>query len=756
MTLSNRLIGSHTQRIEDLRLLRGRGCYIDDLKLPGCLYAVVLRSSFAHARIVTIDTSEALARPGVRAVVTAADLKGQIPRIPLRMHAHESLTPFQQPVIAGDRVRFVGEPVAVVLADSQALAEDALDAIAVEMEELPVEASAEQAPIAIAYAGTRGAAEQVFAIADYVRSASFSVQRQAALPMETRGLAAVWDAEKEQLTVYGAAKVAFANRDILAKMLDLPKTSVELRELDVGGGFGSRGEFLPEDFLVPFAARLFGRPIKWTEDRREHLMAATHARDLHCAARIACRADGTVLALAATADVDVGAYMRTNGSVSARNFAQALAGPYRIAHVHSSATIRITNKTPTGTYRGPGRYEADFVRERLFDIAARDLGLDQSTFRTRNLLRPDELPYAFPDLAPIPQVTELDNGDYFETFERCKADIGWDEKQLLQGRLHEGRYHGLALGCFIEGGGVGPSEDARLVLHADGSIAVHVGSSAIGQGLETVMAQIAADAFDLPIERFRVFHGSTTDVANGQGSYGSRATVMGGSAVVMAAERLKELIRTEAASRAGCEPTDIVLIRDAAVPPDGTPLLFTEFAELSAEATFLNSRNTYSYGAQAAHVAVDPRTGRVDVLDYVSVEDVGRIINALTLHGQAIGAIVQGLGGVFLEHVSYDDAGQLQVGSLAEYLLPTTTDFPVIRSTALENYPAPNNPLGAKGAGEGGIIPVAGVISNAVAAALASFAVEPNVLPLSPQRVWELIQESRHAGAVRSPKGQRE
>jgi carbon-monoxide dehydrogenase large subunit len=743
----NRLVGSYTERLEDLRLLRGRGRYVDDVSLPGGLFAVVLRSSFAHARITSIDFSGALARPGVVAVLTASDIPGDIPRIPLRLHPHENLEPFQQPVIASDTVRFVGEPIAMVLAESQALAEDALEDIIVETEELPVEALAEEAPVAIVYHGLRGEPKAAFEKADYVRRASFRIQRQAALPMETRGLAASWDSATGQLTVFGAAKVAFANRNILAAMLGLPQDAVELHELDVGGGFGSRGEFYPEDFLVPFAARHLGRPVKWTEDRREHLMAANHARDLRCEAAIACRVDGTILAMEATADVDVGAYVRTNGSVGPRNFAQALAGPYRVPDLQATSSLRITNKTPTGTYRGPGRYEADFVRERLFDIAARDLGFDQSEFRKLNLLRPDELPNPFPALDPIPQVTELDTGDYLETFERCKAEIAWDEKLPLQGKTQDGVYHGLGIGCFIEGGAVGPSEDARMVIGPDGMVAVYVGSSATGQGVETIMAQIAADALELPIERFAVFHGSTTDVRNGHGSYGSRATVMGGSAVLLAAEKLKEAIAQAAAIRTACASEAIRVSQGEAILPTGNKLTFADFSGLSVEATFYNGRNTYSYGAQAAHVTVDPRTGQVEVLDYVSVEDVGRIINALTLHGQTIGAIVQGLGGVFLEHVAYDEAAQIQIGSLAEYLVPTATDFPFIRSTALENYPANNNPLGAKGAGEGGIIPVAGVIANAVAAALSDFNVEPHTLPLSPQRVWELLREAADRSA---------
>jgi carbon-monoxide dehydrogenase large subunit len=515
-------------------------------------------------------------------------------------------------------------------------------------------------------------------------------------------------------------------------------------ENDVGGGFGARGEFYPEDFLIPFAARRTGRPVKWIEDRREHLAATNHARNADCELEIACGRDGTILALRGRARTDQGAYIRTNGPTAARNIAQVLTGPYRIPHVRIDVALMMTNKTPSGTYRGPGRYEADFFRERLIDIAAGELGLDRVEFRRRNLIAEAEMPYRLATVEPLGLGTETDSGDYAMTLDRCLEEIDWNAKAAMQGRLVDGRYRGTAVGCYLEGGASGPKESARLVLGGDGKVAVYVGSSAIGQGLETVCAQIAADALQLPMDDIAgVFHGSTDHVREGYGSYSSRSVVMGGNAIVAAAEKLRDAVRTGAAQRWGCAAKEVEIDAGTARAPDGRSLPLAAFAGISAEAAYASNERTYSYGAHAAHVAVDPKTGHVELIDYVAVEDVGRIINPMTLHGQAVGAIVQGLGGAFLEHLVYDADGQLLTGSFADYLLPTASDFPNIRAVALEERPSPNNPLGAKGAGEGGIIPVAGVIANAVAAALASLGVEPRDLPLSPPRVWELIDAAR-------------
>lgn len=754
--LSGLLVGQPVERMEDARFLSGTGVFVDDLDRAGMVHAAILRSPVAHARIRGIDASAALAMPGVHAVLIAADLGGDVPLIPLRLAPLPEFEPFRQPVIADGKVRYVGEPIAVVIADSRASAEDALEAIEVEFEVLsPVtlrgatehalfDAAADN--VALRYTAGFGEIDAAFAGADYVRTERFSVQRHTALPMETRGLLAEWNAATSRLVVTGATKVTFYNRRALAEMMGLRQEDIDLIEVDVGGGFGVRGEFYPEDFLIPFVARKLARPVKWIEDRREHLMAINHSRDIACELSIACRRDGTMLGLRGTVFSDMGAYIRTNGGVVPAKAAQFLPGPYRIPNVSVSVEAFMTSKTPVGTYRGPGRFEANFFRERLIDMAAADLGLDVVEIRRINLITEAELPYPINGLVPYEGPTSYDTGDYLETFERTLAEIGWAGKRHLQGRLIDGVRHGLGLGCFVESGGAGPKENAALTLERDGSLTVAVGSSVLGQGLETVLGQIAADTLTIPFERIRVLHGSTTLLDEGFGTYHSRAVVMGGSAVLDAANKLREKILQRAAEHLGRPNVELTIANEHVVAANGTAVSLAELASqavLSADGTFANTTRTYSYGTHAAHVTVDPRTGRVEILDYIAVEDVGRAINPAIVHGQAIGAIVQGLGGVFLDHLIYDDQGQLLNASLADYLVPTASDYPMVRAVTLELRPSLTNPLGAKGAGEGGIVAVAAATANAVAAALAPLGVGIHDLPLTPPRLWRLIQDAR-------------
>ncbi len=755
--MKNAFIGSAIERREDLRFLRGRGEYVDDLRPDGLLYAVILRSSVAHGRIVSIDASAALKIPGVHAVITAKDMPPAPPIVPMRLQPLPEFKPFEQPVIAHDKVRYVGEPMAVVIADSVAIGEDALEAIEVVIESLGAVAdwhvAARDKSLLFEAPGTnrsltfnavRGDADAAFAKAPYTRRETLRTGRHYGLTMEPRGVMAEWDAAKGRLTVSGAAKVPFFNRRILAKQIGLAEDAIEMIENDVGGGFGARGEFYPEDFLIPFAARHVNRPVKWIEDRRENLMAMNHAREAEVDVEIACERDGTILALRGHAHTDMGAYMRTNGAVGARNIAQFMAGPYRVPNVKLDVSLWMTNKTPVGTYRGPGRFETDFFRERLLDMVAQDLGIDRVEFRRKNLIAHSEMPYPISTISPYEHKDEYDSGDYQQTLDRCLKEMRWTEKTKLMGALVDGRYHGLAIGCFIEGGAAGPKEMARLEVNDDGSISVFMGSSAVGQGVETVFAQIAADALEIPMDRIRwVHHGSTAYVSDGYGAYHSRSIVMGGSALLDAANNFKAALSEAAAKRLGCDASEIRLGEDKVSGPGGKSLPLSDFAGLSQEGAFLNKKHTYSYGAQAAHVAVDAKIGHVQLIDYVVVQDAGRIINPLTLRGQVIGSLVQGLGGAFLEHLVYDEQGQLLTGSLADYLLPTASDFPNLRAFVMDEHPSPINPLGAKGAGEGGMVGAGGVIANAVANALQSFKPDLRELPLTPTRIWQMTQGSK-------------
>src|SRR5271156_5771488 len=449
MRTVNAFVGQPIERLEDFRFVRGRGQYVDDLARNDMLHAAILRSAVAHGRIHSIDVTRAQKMPGVHAVITASDIGNPIPLVPMRLQPMPEFEAFGQPVMARDKVRYVGEALAMVLADSAGVAEDALGAIEADIEPLPAIATWQSAAknetllfenkgsnVTMKFRAVLGDADAAFKHAPYTRRESFSTQRHTALPMEPRGLLAEWDAASGRLTLSGAAKVLFANRRILAKQLGLAVDAIDMVEYDVGGSFGARGEFYPEDFLIPFAARHVGRPVKWTEDRREHLMTMNHAREAACDVEIACTRDGTILGLRGEVFIDLGAYVRTNGLIAPRSLAQCFSGPYRVPNIRVTSTALLTNKTPSGTYRGPGRYEGSFFCERLIELAARDLGIDSAEMRRCNLIGAGEMPYPLPRLEPGgPAVdTECDSGDYGEAFECCLAEFGWAEKQALQGQ----------------------------------------------------------------------------------------------------------------------------------------------------------------------------------------------------------------------------------------------------------------------------------------------------------------------------------
>jgi len=728
------MIGQALPRMEDRRFLSGRACFVDDLKFPRMLHAIVVRSAQAHALIRHIATPAARAMPGVEAVFTFADIQRYKALIPIRLGPLPGFERYLQAPLADRRVRYVGEPVAVVVAENRYLAEDAADALAIEYEPLApvVEARAGMSDTSVVHPevgtniGTRytsaiGDVAAAFGRAAHRRKAAFRCHRHSAMPLETRGLVVV--PRDGKLALWGATKVNFQNRRALAQMLGIAVDAIEMIETDVGGSFGVRGEFYPEDFLIPFAARELGRPVKWIEDRREHLIAANHSREIECELELALSREGEILGLRAQLIADMGAYVRTNGSVVPAKAAQFLLGPYRIRNFQCEVIGVMTNKTPVGTYRAPGRYEANFFRERLFDMACRDFGFEPAEFRRRNLIRPSEMPWSIGKLVPYEPPSEYDNGDYPAIFDKALEAFDYARLARQEGRQADGKLHGVGMACFVESSGAGPAETARVVVRKDG-FDVYVGSSSSGQGHETSMAQILADELGVPMDGIRVFHGSTGIVPNGYGTYHSRAIVMGGSAILLAARKLK----AELAHRS-----------------HGAPIDYAAFAGEEAMATFEQSKRTYTYGAHLAHVAVDPQTAQVEVLRYLSVEDIGRAINPLIVHGQAIGAAVQGLGAAFLDEFKYSEDGQLLTGSLADYLLPLATDFPVVEALTFENSPSALNPLGVKGEGEGGIVAVGGAVANAVASALQPLGVEITALPMSLDNLSAAIRAARRS-----------
>ncbi|MBI2203294.1 MAG: xanthine dehydrogenase family protein molybdopterin-binding subunit [Candidatus Rokubacteria bacterium] len=761
------MIGASMRRKEDPRLLTGRGKYAADVRLPGMRHAAVLRSPYPHARLRAIRRDGALAMPGVFAVVTAADL-GDVARIPLRMGQRSPANPALQPPLARDRVRYVGEPIAVVLADSRYLAEDALERLDVEYEALPIVPDAlralepgaavlhDEAPGNIVDRLVTTTGDAAALAAAPVRLAErFTVQRHTGVPMETRGLTAAYDAATRVITLWGVAKVPHFNRRVLADLLGHPEHLIHFIELEVGGGFGVRGEFYPEDFVVPWAARRFGHPVQWVEDRREHLMATNHSRQQFHEVEIGVERDGRILALRDRFVVDLGAYIRTHGVVVPELTAALMPGPYRIASYSSEALCVLSNKTPTGTYRGPGRYECTFVRERLVDLVARELGLDPADVRRRNFIPPEAMPYDVGG-GSLGQKTVYDVGDYRSAFESALDALGYEAARAEQtaARAH-GRHVGIGIGCVVEKAGLGPWEYARAEVDATGHVVLYSGVASVGQGIETTLAQVAAAELGVSVDDITVVHGDSASVPYGVGGFASRGASVALPAALYAARKLRDKIVRVAAMLLEAAPEDLV-IDGRRVAVRGMPdrsVAFRDVARaaipgppgmdpgLTASHFFEAPKMTYPYGTHLAMVEVDAETGQVKILKYVITYDVGKAINPMIVDGQLVGALAQGIGGALYEELVYDDAGQLLTTSFMDYLLPTAMEMPVTTvARILEETPTPLNPLGAKGVGEGGSSGAGAAIANAVADALAPFGVMVRSLPLSPDRVLALIR----------------
>jgi CO/xanthine dehydrogenase Mo-binding subunit len=746
------VIGRSLPRKEDLRLLTGASCFVDDFDREGALHAAILRSPYAHARILSIDARDALAAPGVAAVVTADDLPRPLVRIPMRMYSLPGMELLLQPPLADGMVRYAGEPVAVVLADSRYAAEDALDQVQVEYEALdpivdPGLALDPASPVLHPERGSNLAAEMnvalgdvdaAFADADLVVSERLLCQRHGAVPLEPRGLVAEVEKDTGRVVVWGAAKVVHTNRRILAQLLGLSEDQVRLVELDVGGGFGGRGEFYPEDFIVPWCALHTGRAVKWTEDREENLRALNHSREQVHEVEVALRSDGTLLALRDRFLMNTGAYVRTHGTVVPNMTLALLPGPYRWQAYDVTGRQVVTNKTPAGTYRAPGRYEANFVRERILDIAARRLGMDPVELRRRNLIAADDMPYevrTHTDHHPV----VFDSGDYPLLLEKGLANFGWDE--MLRWRAEDPgplRRRGLGVGYFVEKSGIARWEYARVGIGSDGGAVVHVGSASVGQGVDTVLAQVCAESLGVGYDDVTVRHGDTDSVPEGMGAFGSRASMLGGSAIAIAAEALRERLLELAADRLEASPADLLISGDRVVARDapgvGVPL--AELADVEEEeARFDSPDMSFPYGLHCVALEVDLETGGIEIHRYAVTYDVGRAINPQLVEGQIVGGVAQGLGGALLEEFVYDTNGQLVAGSFMDYLLPTAGEVPAVRVEITEDAPTPLNPLGVKGAGEGGTAAAGAVLANALSDALGS---EAKSLPLTPERVIEL------------------
>ena len=776
--MTSTYIGRPMTRKEDVRFITGRGKYTDDFKFQHLLHAAILRSPHPHARILSIDASKAREIPGVEAVFTSHDIAGSIGlrHITFRMAPLPGLERFLQYPIAHDKVRYVGEPVAVVVASSRYVAEDACDAIDVRYEPLPavhdVASSAADNSLlhedngtnqAAHYSRVHGDPDKAFQDAEYTRKETFRSHRHTANPLETRGLTASYDPGRDQLHMYGMTKVPHFNRNVLSGLLDMPEHRIHFIEGDKGGGFGVTGEFYPEDFLIPFASIKLGKPIKWIEDRREHLMSANHSRQHQCELEIATTKDGVILGLRAKVSSDIGAYVRTHGGLVTAVLVGALTGPYRIENYGWEASYQVTNKVSVGTYRAPGQYEAAFFRERLLDMAAQDLSIDPAEFRRRNLVHASEMPYNAGDLRPPGFPTIIyDSGDYHESLRLGLEAINYEGLKEQQGQLVDGKYHGVGLACFVESTGTGPpTEPARVYVSGPKDVAVHIGLTTLGQGHETIMAQICADGLGVPIEYITIYHGDTDLLPFGGGTFASRGTVMTGNAVYSGAQQLKQRVLEISGGYLDVPPEQLEFV-DGEVHRvgstlEGALLDLGQVLELAGPNSQYNQGEIgldvmayhrlqgipFAYGMHAAHVAVDPETGKTDVLNYVVVEDVGTPINPLLVHGQSVGAAVQGIGGTLLEELAYDENGQPLATTFMDYLLPTSIEVPNLQSLELNVAPSPHNPLGVKGAGEGGIVSTGATLANAVSNALSSFGVQVRDLPLSPSRLRELMRGNK-------------
>jgi carbon-monoxide dehydrogenase large subunit len=745
MTAPAKFVGRSVPRLEDRPLLLGQGRFAADISFPGqwCMRAV--RSSVAHGTIKSIDASAALKLPGVHAVWTAADV-AHIPPIPFRLTGLKTLEPYRQPVVAKDTVRYVGEPVAVVFADDQYAAEDAADLVEVEIEHLRAIMLAAEEPGVYEHdlstepgvlRKSYGDVDAAFRKAHTIVSLELSIGRHSGVPMETRGAVARYDEARDILEMHGAAKVPHWNRDTLAQMLGRKRESVQLYEGHVGGGFGIRGELYPEDILVCAAALKFRKAIKWIEDRREHLIAANHSRQQDHKVRAAIDRQGHILAIEDEFFHDNGAYMRTHAATVPDLAAAMLPGPYVVPAYRAVGHIRLTNKTPCGTYRAPGRYESTFVRERLLDAIAAQVGVDKVEIRRRNLIAKSAMPYTL-GLETLGTQIVYDSGDYSALLAKTLAAADWPALQeQLRARRAKGEKVGAGVAMFVEKSGLGPFDTVRVKVAPSGTIEVITGVASLGQGVETVIAQICADALGVDYASIRVIHGQTDHIDNGMGAFASRVTVMCGEATRLAASKLRDRALTAAAelmqtSTSALDIVDGVIVRTGPAPGPSMPL--AALAGLSAEDTFESAHMVYPYGVHVAAVRLDADTGGVAIERYVIAYDIGKAVNPKLVEGQITGGFAQGLGGALLEEFLYDEAGEPLSVSFADYLMPTARDVPELSILVTEDAPSPLNPLGLKGAGEGGANPVGAVIASAIDDALGMPGAVTR-LPISPQRL---------------------
>jgi aerobic carbon-monoxide dehydrogenase large subunit len=765
-------IGVSVARLEDMPLVTGRGQFAGDISFPRQLHMRIVRSAYAHGILKRVDAAEAKALRGVVAVWTARDIE-DLPPIDFREGPIEKLAPFRQPVLARDQVRYVGEPVAAIFATDPYIAEDAADLVTVEVDELPVTIDA-AAPAADFADGLTteaticrqgyGDVDAVFRNAAHIVEIDVAIGRHSGVPLETRGAIGRYDAARDVLELHGAAKVPHRNRESLARMFGRSTAAVHCYEGQVGGGFGVRGEIYPEDILVLVAAMRLGRPVKWLEDRREHMIAANHSRQQRHIIRAAVDAEGCLLGIDDRFFHDQGAYIRTHGTRVAETASGILPGPYRLPNYRVQCHFRLTNKTPAATYRSPGRYETNFVRERLMDAIAQKLSLSRIEIRRRNLLQPADMPHERP-LTALGDEVVLDSGDYPRLLDKALLRCEWDKLELeVKARRKKGELIGLGLAMYVEKSGLGPTDGVHIHVHDSGDVEVITGGASVGQGFETAMAQVCAEKLGVDYRRVRVVHGQTDRIEFGIGAHATRATVMTGNATAIAAEKVRAKALDMASQLLQTEARRLAIVDGHVVrldSPDEPLMMLGEIASnlrptsktrgerepgLAADGWFTTSHMTYPYGVQIAMVTIDRGTGGVNIEKMLIAFDIGRAINPVLVRGQIVGGFAQGLGGAMFEEFQYDERGQPLSVTFADYLIPTAREIPKVDVLITEDAPSTTNPLGIKGAGEGGIAGVGAAIASAVDDALGDIATITS-LPIKPQWLKAAIDAYRPGAA---------
>lgn len=771
-------VGQAVRRREDSRLLQGQGSFVADLKRRGTLHMALLRSPVSHAQIGSIDVSAARAGAGVLDVLTARDLieVGDIPCIDI----YPDSKPATHPILATDRVRYVGQPVAAVVARTAAQAEAAVGLIEVEYRPLPAvvgldEALRAESELLYPSFGTNvvntvpqdvGDVEAALAAADRTYTETFRIHRYGPMPMETRGVLAEMDPVTQRLVLHTSTQFPHLVRQFLGGVLGLPESQIRVVAPDVGGGFGGKCEFYPEEVLAPVFAMRLRKPIRWIESRAEHMVSSSQAREQRHEVTVGATNDGEITVMTVESWTNNGAAFCTLATTPASISSAMTRGPYRIPNYRARAHSVVSNKTPLAVYRGAGHPQGALVMERMIDIIAADLGLDRVELRLRNMITPAELPLDRGTDIVLGGHVVYDSGDYPETLARAAAMIGYaDREQAKAEALARGRHLGIGLCCFVEETSIGPYEAATVKVDASGKVTLLTGSSPHGQGHVTTFSQLVADEFEIPIEDVTVLYGDTDVVTEGVGTFASRSAAIGGAAARKAAEDVRRKAMRIASHLLEVDLEDLEW-HAGGVQVKGAAQARLELGAISAAATPWNAplpngmewnlaatHNhqvpgiAFANAAHAAKVEVDTGTGQVRIVDYVVVHDCGRVINPLLVEGQVIGGVAQGVGGTMFEEIVYDADGQPQSLTFNDYLLPTVSDIPWVRTDHLES-PSPMNPYGFKGAGEGGASGAPGAVVNAISDALAPLGVSlTSDGPWTPENVIAEILKARSTQA---------